>query len=467
MKSIVTFLLSTLLFVFFASSSVAQQATGYIHVERINGIWWFVNAEGEKFVSIGINHIEPHLWLAPYNKSATLKKYGADMVDANGRFNTDGDAAQKWIDAQVQTARQLGFNTFGKHTHPSIAPKLYQQQIYYIASLNTAPLAGWQQRRGRGPRPDVFSTDFRNFLEMRIKQVTAFHRDQRNLIGYLYTDVPSWIMGRAEQMERNDTTMIYPWINAILPLGESSPGKMKWLEHLASRYPNAESAANAWGMPISPTYGISWEEMARQVDWTDPTDVSAAKKDMASFMPIIAKQWYAMHEEILRRHDPNHLILGDKNMVMWHYDFVLPAIKEHVDVVCVQAYGPWGKDKKLSDMIYQATGKPIFNGDGCFGYAGPNQQEWGVKGFRTGAKSVRDVASLYEGMLRGMMSTPYYIGWHHCGYLEQWDASERGDAPRNENGFLDPFEKPRTQWTDVLKSINPRAWELHSAAKTN
>ncbi|WP_372726130.1 hypothetical protein, partial [Novipirellula sp.] len=69
----------------------------------------------------------------------------------------------------------------------------------------------------------------------------------------------------------------------------------------------------------------------------------------------------------------------------------------------------------------------------------------------TGAKSLEDVTRLYEEMLRGMMSTPYYIGWHHCGYIEQWDASERGDAPRNENGFLDPLENHRTQWTDVLR----------------
>jgi hypothetical protein len=57
----------------------------------------------------------------------------------------------------------LGFNTFGKHTHPSIARKLYQDQIYYIASLETAPLAGWQERRGLGPRPDVFSLDCHPF----------------------------------------------------------------------------------------------------------------------------------------------------------------------------------------------------------------------------------------------------------------------------------------------------------------
>ncbi len=49
-------------------------------------------------------------------------------------------------------------------------------------------------------------------------------------------------------------------------------------------------------------------------------------------------------------------------------------------------------------------------------------------------------------------------------YIEQWDESERGDAARNENGFLDLLEKHRTQWTDVLKAINPKAAELHAAA---
>lgn len=443
----------------------ADRATGYVHVERIDGVWWFINADGEKFVSIGVNHIEPHLWLAPYNKAATLKKYGSDMVGPGGHFNTNGDAAKKWIDAQVNTTRELGFNTFGKHTHPAIDPELYQEQIYYIASLDTAPLAGWQERHGRGPRPDVFSVDFENHVAARVRQVTDLHKDQRNLIGYLYTDVPSWVMGRADQMQRNDTTMIYPWINAILPMGESSPGKLRWLEHLKQRYPSAEAAARVWGMPVSPTYGISWKEMARQMDWSNVTDVASAKKDMLAFMPIIAEQWYGLHERLIRNHDRNHLILGDKNMVMWYYDFILPSVKKHVDVVCVQAYGPWEKDRKLCDMIHEATGKPIFNGDGCFGLAGPNQQEWGVKGFRTGAKTLEDVAAKYEEMLRGMMSTPYYIGWHHCGYMEQWDEAERGDSPRNENGFLDPTENHRTQWTDVLKDVNPKAAKLHEAAK--
>lgn len=216
-----TFLFATCFAIHFVSgdepNSMSLDATGFVHVKQIDGVWWFIGPDGNRFVSLGVNHIEPHLWLASYNKEATLKKYGSDMVDADDRFDTHGNAAKKWIDRQVEICKELKFNTFGKHTHPAISADLYKNQIYYIASLETAPLAGWIERKGMGPRPDVFSRDFAVFLEKRVREVCDQHKNNSKLLGYLYTDIPSWVMGRADQKQRNDTTMIYPWVNAILP----------------------------------------------------------------------------------------------------------------------------------------------------------------------------------------------------------------------------------------------------------
>ncbi|NJN06170.1 MAG: hypothetical protein HC814_07125 [Rhodobacteraceae bacterium] len=186
---------------------------------------------------------------------------------------------------------------------------------------------------------------------------------------------------------------------------------------------------------------------------------------MLSFMPVIADQWYGLHRELVRKHDPNHLVFGDKNLIESHPDWLLPVLKKHVDVIAVQAYGRWSDDQANYAKIYQASGKPIFNGDGCFGFAHPQQQEWGVKGFRTGAKSIAEIARFYRETLEGMMAAPFMVGWHHCGYMQQWDAAERGDSPRNENGFLDPFENHVTEWTDVIRAVNGNAARLHEAAK--
>ena len=104
---------------------------------------------------------------------------------------------------------------------------------------------------------------------------------------------------------------------------------------------------------------------------------------------------------------------------------------------------------------------PMLNGDGSFGYPNPNQQKYSVKGFRSNSTRVAQVASKYRAYLEGTVARPYMLGWHHCGYLEQWDDSERGDVNSNENGFLDPFENEYTEWTDVIRDANEKSYAQH------
>jgi hypothetical protein len=204
--------------------------------------------------------------------------------------------------------------------------------------------------------------------------------------------------------------------------------------------------------------------MARLTTWSEPADGAKARADMMAFLPVLPDKWYGLHRELLLKYDSNHLILGDKNLIQNYYPFLLPALKKYVDVVAIQAYGRWADDVKLTDRIYDEIGKPIFNGDGSYRFAQPNQQKWGAKGYRTNARSLDEVASFYRETLEGMMAMPYMVGWHHCGYLEQWDEAERGDSPRNENGFMDPFERFHTVWTDVIREVNAKAEALHRNA---
>jgi hypothetical protein len=448
-----------------ASIPAYARATGFVRVEQIDGTWWFVDPDGKRFVSLGVNHIEPHLWLAPYNRAETLRKYGADFVGPDGRFNSAGTAARQWMERQLSVCADLNFNTLGKHTHPTIDSALYQDRIYYVVSLETSPLARWQERNGEGPRPDIFSPAFREWLEARVRPVAEQHRNSRRLLGYVYTDVPSWVMGAEEQTTRNERTMIYPWLNALLALGETSPGKQRWIEHLRSRYDRAEAAAQVWGIPVSPAYGISWDRLARLTLWFKPADAPRAQADMLAFLPILADQWYGLHREIILRHDPNHLLFGDKNFVHAHYDWLLPVLKKHVDAITFQSYEPWTADEPKIRRIHEATGKPVFNGDGCFGLVLPQQRRLGVKGARSGVRNFAEVAQFYREHLAGMMAAPYMLGWHHCGFLQQWDEAERGDVAQNENGFLDPLENYVTEWTEVIRAANRDAATWHEAAR--
>jgi hypothetical protein len=398
--------------------------------------------------------------MGPYNQEHTIARYGPDFVLPDGRFNPGGDAAVKWMNRQVQVCRDLGFNTFAKHIHPAIPSHLYRDQIYYVASLETAPLCNWRQAKGQAPMPDVFSADFERHLTKRVREVCSEHHDSRHLLGYLYADVPAWETNQAPGSKADDV-MIYPWVNAIVRLAEYAPGKRAWIEHLQGYHAGADEAARAWGIPVSPAYGISWDDLARLETWSRPVDRDQAREVLAAFMGKVAARWYRLHHDEIRKADPNHLILGDKSLVGMFREWLLPALAQYVDVVLIQSYHHFDMDREMLDWVHERTGKPMLNGDGSFGYPNPHQQKFSVKGYRSGARSVEQVAAMYRAYLEETVARPYLVGWHHCGYLEQWDDAERGDVNSNENGFLDPFENAYTAWTDVIRQANQQAHGQH------
>ena len=253
--------------------------------------------------------------------------------------------------------------------------------------------------------------------------------------------------------------MIYPWVNAILRLGEHAPGKRAWIEHLKRRYSSAYEAARAWGIPVSPAYGISWDYLARLNIWFRPANPYRAREDLAAFMGMIAERWYRLHHNEIRKVDSNHLILGDKSQLQAFREWHLAPLAQYVDVVIVQSYSHF--DREMMDWVHKGTGKPLLNGDGSFGYANPQQQKFSVKGAHSNAKNVEEVGAMYRRYLEDIVDRPYVTGWHHCGYLEQWDDSERGDINMNENGFLDPFENEYATWTDVIREANQKAHAQH------
>lgn len=49
-----------------------MSTNSYVQVREENGKWWFTK-DKECFISMGINHVDPNLMLASYNKKNSLK----------------------------------------------------------------------------------------------------------------------------------------------------------------------------------------------------------------------------------------------------------------------------------------------------------------------------------------------------------------------------------------------------------
>src|SRR5687767_13347075 len=137
-----------------SSAAGLLAANRYFRVEKRGGKWWLVTPEGRRTVTTGVNHTEPGLMLAPYNRQATLERYGADFATTGGKFNPNGEGAQRWAKQVLADLKDWGFDALGYHT--GLPPATYRRTFPYIQALRPVTVTPW----ARLERPDVFAPGF-------------------------------------------------------------------------------------------------------------------------------------------------------------------------------------------------------------------------------------------------------------------------------------------------------------------
>jgi hypothetical protein len=442
------------------NTDTGKEPNDVVSLEQIDGTWWFVGPDDEPFVTLGVNHIEPHLWLGSYNEEETLERHGNDFVTMYNTFNPYGNGAEHWIQTIVDTVKDLGFNSFGRHVQAGIPHQYYVNDIYYLAVMNTAPIASWKQVQENafkkfGPFPDPFSDEFERDLAHRVEQVCRKHRSEENLLGYFYSDLPWWQLREDEQREYDEHTFIYPWATAIIQMDADAAGKQRWIELLQNEYESAAKAADIYGLDAE-----TWDELAEMTDWFDPNDPDCARQDCLELMKGAAERWYGLHEKHIRNYDEDHLLLGDKQNFI--PEWLMPFLEEYVDVNFIQKYEPFEAHHEKTKKLYEKTGNPIVNGDGSFSVVRPEQSKQGSKGYHFDTDEA--VGEAYKQYVKKSLVEPYMLGWHHCGVLEQWDDSERGDIETSETGFLDPYENEYDPITNAIEEANKKAANWHEAS---
>jgi hypothetical protein len=403
--------------------AMAAAQDGWIRVERRGEAWTLVDAQGAPFFSTGVNHCHLFLYAKPYNKEATVARYGAGLMNAKGWFDVGSPAFAAFREAQVGHLRDWGFNTFGYHTDKPILDGV-PDDIRFIASFPTMK-SQIEYHQSKDLRPDPFEPAFAAAVEAAATPVIERYRARRNLIGYAWTDGfgGGLLMG---------------WVQQMRGLPATAPAKQAWIDILRRAYPDAAAAAQAYRLAGSTT----WEDLAAHTTWPYPNPGTA---DEIAFKQALIGQYYAVAAGICRRLDPNHLVLGDKLRKPTPDE--LAAIGPHVDVVLFEGYGFGDAGSATCAEMARASGKPVLFGDGGFGFRRPERIATGKGPHPDGGKgrqfASQDEAGRYFAQtLANLATSPVCLGWHFCGFLEEYDSPGLKMQDPNENGFMDPFEKP-------------------------
>jgi hypothetical protein len=160
----------------------------------------------------------------------------------------------------------------------------------------------------------------------------------------------------------------------------------------------------------------------------------------------IVEAYYATVAAAVRRHDPNHLLLGDRfGTRAGAPPEVLDAAARHMDVLSVQTFpgpepGAFEAAIEVVEGWHRRTGLPVLvadTGNWCPTTMNPH---------RTG--SARDQAERAAGYVRtaeALAALDWCLGWHWCSYVEN---------PQRGWGIKDPWDEPYPELVAAMSAVN-------------
>ncbi len=452
-------------FVGFSQNKVVGNES-YIHLKQMDNVWWFINADGEKFVSTGMNHINDKIRFANYNKEFWSEKFGANIIN-DGKFNYHAKAEiRKWVQQIVKDHKDYGFNTIAFH-RPRYLPEAYfdEFKIYFLGKIKTAEIHAGRVKRSNSKFPDVFSDEFKSHAEKVANAYCLKHKDSKFLIGYTYDDLPSYSIEEYNKKLKYEGhkggLVFHPWVNDILSTKKLTNAKKIWISILKKYYKTARDVGKNYILAVN-----TWKDLEGISSWTRAANNEKWQRDQTAMLKKIAHQWHHINKEAILKFDPNHLILGDKISChgTGHPDWIYELVAEYVDVLFIQDYD-FFKPKHLAKLkrLYKLSRKSILNGDHAYGHTVPqmNKAKWVL------VENHYAVGQEYQTYLKGISNLPFMIGWHNCGYIEQWKGSRPDQTGKEQTGLFTPFGKPRIDALENVKKANEKASFWHQRAGEN
>ncbi|MEM6366368.1 MAG: twin-arginine translocation signal domain-containing protein [Planctomycetota bacterium] len=171
-------------------------ATGFFTLGKQRSHWWLISPQGTPFFSMGLNHIDPASLRYPENLHLWRERYGGSTL--------------RWIEESVvPNLKAWGFNTVGwvqevtvKKWRHSRAFTIDEYRALDMPYCHLLPFTESHQWEKHTVHYDFRSEDWKEWVDYVARSHCAELAEERDLIGYFYSDCPTWIHDRPDNQWR-------------------------------------------------------------------------------------------------------------------------------------------------------------------------------------------------------------------------------------------------------------------------
>jgi hypothetical protein len=276
----------------------------------------------------------------------------APTVDKKYNYQQSPDA---FVQGAFEHLRNHGFNALGAWTTEEFFNKgmPFTEIIEFFKEGPFLPSAS-----NREGLPDIFDSAWMINADRKARALCSPLRYSKDLVGY-FTDNEIGF-GKAEDtgfdLGFEAGQFDFSLLRLVLAMDSSKAAyKEAWRFVLQRHQNDLRKLSAAWKINLPNTEEMKvLNRMRARILGED------YEADAAAFSKMYAERYFKIAHDLIRRYDPNHLILGCRFGAPPPL-YVLDAIKPYTDVISANNYRPTLYDRY--DSVYQYTGLPLLIGE--------------------------------------------------------------------------------------------------------
>jgi len=429
-----------------ASEEKIDQATGFYRVKQIDGVWWVVDPEGRRFYAVGTDHCRMG---GHWCEKLGYAPYGRNMQERFG-------SSSAWAQSATDRLKAWNFNLLGAGGGEEAFYRGLAHTRFVAFGTTFSDVSDLCPKTTWTGFPNVFHPKWEQYCDKVAREACAAHRDDPWLFGYFLDNELEWY---------GKTGQVWGLFAETMRKPRDHSGKIALVAFLRGRYKTIAALNEGWKTRFG-----SFDELL-DVDALDgsPPDAQKAATD---FVRLVADRYFAVTTAAIRKHDPNHMVIGcrfagDAPAGIWD------IAGRYCDIVTFNYYGRVdletgeapGLAERFTDYFRQAQ-RPLMIAEWSFPAldSGLPCKHGAGERFDTQAQK----AQAYEIFQRMVFSLPFMVGSDYFMWVDEPALGISSTFPEDSNyGLVNEKDEAYPELTETAARVNGMVYDLHNAGMAN
>ncbi|HQY87883.1 MAG TPA: hypothetical protein PK402_04440, partial [Tepidisphaeraceae bacterium] len=349
--------------------------------------------------------------------------------------STSNGDVNAWATKTLGRVREAGFKGLGAWCHPIF----HQLDVPISRDLNLWAHAGGSDRL-------LYSVRWKSIIEAAVARQVAPLSSNRNLVGYYTDNELDWGDGGAGPSLYFDN------------LASNDPNRRKVVEVIRQLWPDLESFNIAWSLDLK-----DWNELDLMPELPRESADTYAKL-LSAWLEQLSTDYFQMTSEMVRKHDPNHLILGVRFKGNAPIE-VVKGSRGKTDAVSINYYVSDAKlDPHMFPEMYAAGEQPIILTEYSFHALDGTSGNRNTFGFAAQVLDQEARAEGYKVFTQRLARVPYIIGADWFQWSDEPPSGRTSDGEDVNFGVVDIDDRAYPLLVESIQKTTPTLNLLHAAS---